>query len=89
MAGGVGMADEQAILREITGALEELGKLTGPVTMETSILHDLSFDSVTAMDFIMMLETRLDTIIPMDGMAEIETIGDLVRVLTRGNAAAA
>jgi acyl carrier protein len=77
------MSDEGLVLREITGALEDLGKRTVPVTMETSLLHDLSFDSVTALDFIMQLETRLDIIIPMDGMAEIETIGDLVGVLTR------
>ncbi|MCO6416026.1 phosphopantetheine-binding protein [Siccirubricoccus sp. KC 17139] len=78
------MPDEELVLREITGALEELGKGTVPVTMETSLLHDLSLDSVTALDFVMQLETRLDIIIPMDGMAEIETIGDLVGVLTRG-----
>ncbi|MFC7736726.1 acyl carrier protein [Roseomonas sp. GCM10028921] len=76
------MLDEQAALREITAALEESGKLTGPVTMETSILHDLNLDSVGAIDFVMLLETRLDTVIPMDRIAEIETIGDLVRVLT-------
>ncbi|MCR0981095.1 acyl carrier protein [Roseomonas populi] len=75
------MLDEQAALREITAALEESGKLTGPVTMETHILQDLNFDSVGAIDFIMLLETRLDTIISMDRMAEIETVGDLVRVL--------
>jgi acyl carrier protein len=83
------MADEQEILREITGALEEIGKATGPVTLETSILHDLNLDSVAAMDFIMLLETRLDTVIPMDQMAGIETIGDLVRVLMRADSPAA
>lgn len=76
------MMNEQDALREITAVLEETGKLAGPVTMETSILHDLSLDSVGAIDFILLLETRLDTIISMDRMAEIETIGDLVRVLT-------
>lgn len=79
------MPDEQIVLREITGALEELGKRTVPVTMETSLLHDLSLDSVSTLDFIMQLETRLDIIIPMDSMAEIETIGDLVGVLTRSS----
>ena len=83
------MSDEQLVLREITGALEELGKRTVPITMETSLLQDLSLDSVTALDFIMQLETRLDIIIPMDGMAEIETIGDLVGVLTRSTSKAA
>ena len=76
------MLDERAALREITAALEETGKLTGPVTMDTNILKDLYFDSVGAVDFIMVLETRLDIIIPMDRMTEIETIGDLVRVVT-------
>lgn len=76
------MTEDEA-LREITAALEESGKLGGPVTKETSILQDLSFDSVGAIDFIMLLETRLDILIPMDRMAEIETIGDLARVLTR------
>ncbi|ATR19088.1 Acyl carrier protein (plasmid) [Roseomonas mucosa] len=76
------MLDERAALREITAALEETGKLTGPVTMDTNILKDLNFDSVGAVDFIMVLETRLDIIIPMDRMTEIETIGDLVRVVT-------
>ncbi|WP_149537903.1 acyl carrier protein [Siccirubricoccus phaeus] len=82
------MADEQEILRAVTGALEELGKSAGPMTPETSILHDLSLDSVAAMDFIMLLETRLDTVIPMDQMAGIETISDLVQVLTRATSPA-
>lgn len=76
------MAEEQEILREIAGALEELGK-TVPVTPETNILHDLNLDSVAAMDFIMLLETRLDTVISMDEMAGIERVGDLVRILVR------
>jgi len=76
------MLDEQAALREIVAALDEVGKTTGPVTPETHILRDLNFDSVGAIDFIMLLETRLDTIIPMDRMAEVETVGDLIRVLT-------
>ena len=75
--------NEEAILREVNAALEELGKATGPVGPGTSILQDLSLDSVAVMDFIMLLETRLDTVIPMDAMAEIQTIGDLVAVLSR------
>jgi len=80
--------NEQDALREISAALEAAGKLAGPITMETTILHDLSFDSVGAIDFIMLLETRLNIIISMDRMAEIETIGDLVRVLTDATKAA-
>ena len=83
------MADEQAIVREVIRALEEVGRPTAPVGMETSILHDLNFDSVAAMDLVMLLETRLDTVIPMDRIAEIETVGDLVRALAHSGASAA
>ena len=34
----------------------------------------------------MALETRFDTVIPMDRLAEIETVGDLVRILARADA---
>ena len=33
------------------------------------------------MDFIMELETKFDTVIPIDTIAEVETVGDLARML--------
>ena len=83
------MADERDALREVIEALGSVAKVPGPVTMETRILQDLNLDSVAVMDLVMLLEERFDTVIPMDRLAEIETIGDLVRLLSHAGSGAA
>ena len=83
------MSDENETLRQVVEALGSVAGAPGPVTMETHILHDLNLDSVAVMDVVMVLETRFDTVIPMDRLAEIETVGDLVRILSRAGAAPA
>ena len=45
---------------------------------QTNIVNDLGFDSVAVMDFVMEIEDRLDISVPLDRIAEVETIGDLV-----------
>jgi acyl carrier protein len=82
------MVDESETLREVAEALGSVAAVSGPITAETHILHDLNLDSVTVMDLVMALETRFDTVIPMDRLAEIETVGDLVRILSRADATA-
>jgi len=51
------------------------------ITAGTDIMRDLKLDSLAVMDFIMALETRFDTLIPVDGMAELRTVGDLASLL--------
>ncbi len=80
------MVDESETLQQVMEALGSVAKVSGPVTTETHILHDLNLDSVAVMDVVMALETRFDTVIPMDRLAEIETVGDLVRILSRAEA---
>jgi acyl carrier protein len=61
------------------------------ITADTDVVRDLKLDSLAAMDFIMALEQRFDTLIPMDSMADIRTVGDLAALLrkqTRGAALA-
>ena len=45
---------------------------------QTNIVNDLGLDSVAVMDFVMEIEDRLDISIPLDRVAEVETLGDLV-----------
>ncbi len=83
------MVDERETLRQVKEALGSVvAAAPGPITAETHILHDLNLDSVAVMDVVMALETRFDTLIPMDRLAEIETVGDLVRILSRADATA-
>jgi acyl carrier protein len=81
------MADDSETLRQVTEAFGSVAAAPpGPITAETHILHDLNLDSVAVMDVVMALETRFDTVIPMDRLAEIETVGDLVRILASADA---
>jgi acyl carrier protein len=81
--------EQGEIFNEVASAIRSSATMAGPITWETSILRDLSLDSVAVMDLIMTLETRFDTVIPMNRMTEIETVGDLVSILALGAPAAA
>lgn len=45
---------------------------------DTSIVRDLGLDSVAVMDFILLIEDRFDISVPLDKVAEIVTVNDLV-----------
>ena len=72
------LAGIQEVVRTLEGIPAGVERTVGP---RTSIVRDLRLDSLAVMDFIMALETRFDTIVPLDSLAEIDTIGDLAGVL--------
>ena len=47
------------------------------VTAETRIAGDLGLDSVAVLDFIQDVEDRFDLSIPLERVAEVQTIGEL------------
>ena len=47
------------------------------ITAETRIMSDLGLDSVAVLDFIQDVEDRFDLSIPLERMAEVQTIGEL------------
>ena len=51
-----------------------------PLDASTNIVRDLQLDSLAVMDFIMSLEDRFEIVIPLDRVAEVETLGDLSRL---------
>jgi acyl carrier protein len=50
----------------------------GEISDQTHIIDDLGLDSVAVMDFVMEIEDRMDVSIPLDKIAEIATLGDLI-----------
>ena len=79
------MAADEDTIRKISQVLSSLpGRPSGVpehLTEETTIVGDLKLDSLSVMDFVMALETRFDTIIPIDGIADVRTVGDLAALL--------
>jgi acyl carrier protein len=51
------------------------------LTDNTNIANDLGLDSVAVMDFVMEIEDRLNVSVPLDRIAEVQTLGDLVTTL--------
>ena len=51
------------------------------VSAETHIVGGLGLDSVAILDFIMDIEDRFDISIPLDRVAEVQTIADLTRAI--------
>ena len=76
------------ILEIVTAELQAMTQR--PVTPETEIMRDLGLDSLAVMNFVMTLEERFDLSIPMDRVAEVETVADLsgtIHALRTGAAA--
>lgn len=64
--------------------VELLAKRVAPgvnVSAETRIVGGLGLDSVAILDFIMDIEDRFDISIPLDRVAEVQTIGELSRAI--------
>ncbi len=63
---------------EIKTIFEEV--LGRPVTIsdDTDIVEDLGMDSLGVMNFVMAIEDLYDISIPLDRIAQIITVGDLV-----------
>ncbi len=66
---------------EIIQGLREIVPATATLTGETRIVSDLHLDSLAVMDFIMSLEDRFEIVIPLDRVADVETLADLAKVV--------
>ena len=48
---------------------------------ETDIVEDLGMDSLAVMNFVMAIEDFYDISIPLDRIAQIQTVGDLIHAV--------
>lgn len=73
------MSDQANEIREtIFSTLRAALPQDRPLSDSTQIIEDLGLDSVAVMDFVMEIEDRLDISVPLDKIAEIRTLGDLI-----------
>ena len=74
-------AELNEIVEEIVSALGPTVQTPITITTDTNITRDLGLDSLAVMDFVMVLEDKFDVSIPLERIAEVETIGDLARTI--------
>ena len=83
---------QQNVISVIIDAVRSQGdvppEICDRINAETNIVRDLKLDSIAVMDFIMELETRFKTVVPLDAIADVQTVGDLATILTRNQATA-
>ncbi len=69
-------------IREVIfGTLRSTLRTPVELTDQTNIANDLGLDSVAVMDFVMEIEDQLNVSVPLDRIAEVQTLGDLVDTL--------
>jgi acyl carrier protein len=66
---------------QIVGLLTQRVPAGINVSAQTQIVGGLGLDSVAILDFIMDLEDRFDISIPLDRVAEVQTIAELSRAV--------
>ncbi|MDB5968147.1 MAG: acyl carrier protein [Hydrocarboniphaga sp.] len=67
----------------VTGALQAAVLRPAEIEGRTRIVQDLGLDSLAVMNLMMALEDHYDVSIPLDRVAEIVTVDDLVRAVTQ------
>lgn len=75
------MTAEQSVHDEIAAALSQVLNRKVEVQGSTKVVEDLGMDSLAVMNFIMAIEDRYDISIPLDRVAQVETVDDLTRAI--------
>lgn len=74
-------ATTRSVRDGIAAALSQTVGRRVEIADDTNIARDLGLDSLATMNFIMALEDEYDISIPLDRVAQVETVGDLVAAI--------
>ena len=66
---------------EISAIFEEVLGRPVVITDDTDIVEDLGMDSLGVMNFVMAIEDHYDLSIPLDRVAQIQTVSDLIHAV--------
>ncbi|MDR4307746.1 acyl carrier protein [Chelatococcus sambhunathii] len=73
--------DQTALLNEVSDVLESVLNKKVELKPEMNIVNDLGLDSIAVMNFTMALEDKFDISIPLNDMASVVTVQDLLDTL--------
>ena len=66
---------------EIAAIFEQVLGRPVAISDDTDIVEDLGMDSLGVMNFVMAIEDFYDLSIPLDRVAQIQTVADLIRAV--------
>ena len=68
-------------VRQIGRTAQQVMQRSVDVTADSNIGQDLGIDSLTLMNIVMELEDVFELSIPLDRLADVETVGDLAALI--------
>ena len=69
------------MLEDVTTIFAEVLSRPVEITEKTDIVEDLGMDSLAVMNFVMAIEDFYDISIPLDRIAQIQTVADLIQAV--------
>ena len=76
--------DQQQILDTLIDVLHEVGEVPpASVTMDSDLSADLDLDSLLMVEVMIAAEEAFGVVVPDDVVADLTTVGDLVRHVAR------
>lgn len=75
------MHDKKDIMIRVVKHLEKITASDSEIKEETNIAEQFALDSVKVLDLVMEIEDEFDISVPMNLMADVQTVGDLVDVI--------
>ncbi len=74
-------SSEKSIKLEISSIFEQVLGHPVQISDDTDIVQDLGMDSLGVMNFVMAIEDYYDISIPLDRIAQVETVADLIHAV--------
>ncbi|NNE38329.1 MAG: acyl carrier protein [Gammaproteobacteria bacterium] len=77
------MSERQEIVTKACQYLQQIAGSGVSITPQTNIAEELSLDSVKVLDLVMELEDEFDISVPLNLMADVQTVNDLVDLIEK------
>jgi acyl carrier protein len=74
-------SSDRSIQAEISSIFEQVLGHPVQINDDTDIVEDLGMDSLGVMNFVMAIEDYYDISIPLDRIAQVETVSDLIHAV--------
>jgi acyl carrier protein len=75
------MHSKEDILLKVSEQLKQSAEADVEITAETNIAEQFALDSVKVLDLLMEIEDDFDVSVPLNLMADVQTVNDLVEVI--------
>ena len=75
------MHSKEEILKNVSNHLKRLSGSEDQIDPESNIAEQFSLDSVKVLDLLMEIEDEYDVSVPLNLMADVQTVNDLADVI--------